>query len=205
MPEVTSPNGRSALADQALRQLFLDARSHNAWLPGELPESMLREIYDLARMGPTSTNMCPGRFVFVTTRDAKERLKPFLFETNVDKVFAASCTVIVARDTHFVDKVGDLFPGREFVAEFYRRNPEIYVETYKRNTTLQGAYLILAARSLGIDTGPMSGFDNAGVDKEFFPDGRWKSDFLINLGFGDDQNVWPRNPRLPFEDACQIL
>jgi 3-hydroxypropanoate dehydrogenase len=188
----------------ALDQIFLSARSHNAWLDKPLAESMIRSIYELAKWGPTSANVCPARFVFVTTPEGKARLLPHLFETNADKVAAAPCCVIIARDTKFTEFVPQLFPGREFIGTYFDMHPDIARETWVRNTTLQGAYLIIAARALGVDTGPMSGFDADGINAEFFPDGRWQADFICNLGYGDHSEVWPRNPRLSFDDACRI-
>lgn len=205
LTQASSDFGRGELGGNALEQLFYSARSYNVWRPEKVPEDVLKAIYDMARWGPTSANICPARFVFVTSPQAKARLKPHLFDTNTDKVEAASCCVIVARDTRFTEKVPELFPGREFIATFFEMDPVAHKDAYTRNTTLQGAYLILAARALGVDCGPMSGFSQSGVDGEFFPDGRWQSDFLINLGYGNDAEVWPRNPRLSFDDACQIL
>jgi 3-hydroxypropanoate dehydrogenase len=196
--------GSVALEAAALDQIFLTARSHNAWLDKPLPESTIRAIYDLARWGPTSANVCPARFVFVTTPEGKARLIPHMSENNAEKVEAAPCCVIVARDTKFTEFVPKLFPGREFIGTFFDMHPEIAQETWTRNTTLQGAYLIIAARALGVDAGPMSGFEADSLNAEFFPDGRWQADFICNLGYGDHSEVWPRNPRLSFEDACRI-
>lgn len=194
----------SALGAAALDKIFLTARSHNAWLDKPLSEAAIRAIYDLARWGPTSANVCPARFVFVTTPAGKARLLPHMSENNAEKVAAAPCCVIIARDTKFTEFVPQLFPGREFIGTYFDMHPEIAKETWVRNTTLQGAYLIIAARALGVDTGPMSGFEVDGVNAEFFPDGRWQADFICNLGYGDPDEVWPRNPRLSFDDACRI-
>jgi 3-hydroxypropanoate dehydrogenase len=193
-----------ALDAVALDQIFLTARSHNAWLDKPLSEATIRAIYDLARWGPTSANVCPARFVFVATPEGKARLLPHLSDNNAEKVAAAPCCVIVARDTKFTEFVPQLFPGREFIGTYFDMHPEIAKETWVRNTTLQGAYLIIAARALGVDTGPMSGFEVEGVNTEFFSDGRWQADFICNLGYGDHAEVWPRNPRLSFDDACRI-
>jgi 3-hydroxypropanoate dehydrogenase len=188
----------------ALDQIFLAARSHNAWLDKPLSEKTIRAIYDLAKWGPTSANVCPGRFVFVTTPEGKARIAPHLSENNAEKVAAAPCCVIIARDTKFTELVPELFPGREFIGTYFDMHPELAKETWVRNTTLQGAYLIIAARALGVDAGPMSGFEVDSLNAEFFPDGRWQADFICNLGYGDHSQVWPRNPRLSFETACRI-
>jgi 3-hydroxypropanoate dehydrogenase len=186
-------------------ELFDESRTYNEWLPRRIPQEQLKELYDHARWGPTSANICPARFVFVESSAAKARLKPFLFDNNQDRMMSASCCVLVARDTKFTEFVPKLFPGREMIATFFELNPDKAQEAYVRNTTLQGAYLMMAARSMGIDCGPMSGFDEPGVNAEFFPDGRWDIDFIINLGFGDVEQLWPRCPRLSFDDACRIL
>jgi 3-hydroxypropanoate dehydrogenase len=192
------------LNEQALDRLFLKARSRNAWLNVPLPDALIRELYDLAKWGPTAANTTPARFVFVRSTAAKERLRPHLMPGNVDKTMAASCCVIVAYDTRFYDLLGKLFPSRDMRSNFVGNAPRIE-ETAKRNSTLQGAYLMLAARALGLDCGPMSGFNAAGVDAEFFSDGRWKSNFLCNIGYGTDENLFPRNPRLDFDEACLDL
>ncbi len=192
------------LSEQALDRLFLKARSRNAWLNVPLPDALIRELYDLAKWGPTAANTTPARFVFVRSTAAKERLRPHLMPGNVDKTMAASCCVIVAYDTRFYDLLGKLFPSRDMRSNFVGNAPRIE-ETAKRNSTLQGAYLMLAARALGLDCGPMSGFNAAGVDAEFFSDGRWKSNFLFNIGYGTDENLYPRNPRLDFDEACLDL
>ena len=192
------------LSEQVLDQLFLKARTRNAWLNVPLPEALTRELYDLAKWGPTAANTTPARFVFVRSAAAKERLRPHLMPGNVDKTMAASCCVIVAYDTRFYDLMGKLFPSRDMRSNFVG-NERLIEETAKRNSTLQGAYLMLAARALGLDCGPMSGFNAAGVDAEFFPDGRWKSNFLFNIGYGTDENLFPRNPRLDFDEACLDL
>ena len=200
----TTPERHHRLSNQVLDRLFRTARTRNAFLPGPIPDALLRELYDLAKWGPTAANSTPARFVFVRSAAVKERLRPHLMPGNVDKTMAAPCCVIVAHDTRFYDLFGKLFPSRDMKANFVGNTPLIE-ETAKRNSTLQGAYLMLAARSLGLDCGPMSGFNAAGVDAEFFPDGRWKSNFLCNLGFGTDENLFPRNPRLDFEEACLDL
>jgi 3-hydroxypropanoate dehydrogenase len=192
------------LSAQALDTLFLKARTRNAWSPKQVSTARLRELYDLTKWGPTAANTTPARFVFVRSATAKERLKPHLTGTNVDKTMAAPCCVIIAYDSHFYDLMGKLFPSRDMRTPF-AGNPALAEETGKRNSTLQGAYMMLAARALGLDCGPMSGFNAATLDTEFFPDGRWKSNFLCNLGYGTDENLFPRNPRLDFDEACLDL
>jgi 3-hydroxypropanoate dehydrogenase len=195
---------RARLGADALDRLFLKARTRNAWLAKPISDELVRELYDLAKWGPTAANTTPARFVFVRTAAAKERLKPHLTGTNVDKTMTASCCVIVAYDSRFYDLMGKLFPSRDMRSPF-AGNAALAEETAKRNSTLQGAYMMLAARSLGLDCGPMSGFNPATLDAEFFPDGRWKSNFLFNVGYGTDENLFPRNPRLDFDEACLDL
>jgi 3-hydroxypropanoate dehydrogenase len=195
---------RARLSADALDRLFLKARTRNAWLAKPISHELVRELYDIAKWGPTAANTTPARFVFVRTAAAKERLKPHLTGTNVDKTMAAPCCVIVAHDSRFYDLMGKLFPSRDMRSPFVG-NAALAEETAKRNSTLQGAYMILAARSLGLDCGPMSGFNPVTLDAEFFPDGRWKSNFLFNVGYGTDENLFPRNPRLDFDEACLDL
>lgn len=191
------------LADACLDQILRDAHTHNAFADRPLGAATLREIYDLLKWGPTSANSSPARFVFVTSQAAKEKLRPALSEGNRDKTMAAPVTVIVAYDTEFYEHFPRLFPQSDFRSGFIA-HPERVEAFAFRNGTLQGAYLIIAARALGLDCGPMSGFDNAKVDAAFFADGKWKSNFLCNLGYGDPSSVRPRNPRLSFEEACRI-
>jgi 3-hydroxypropanoate dehydrogenase len=206
MPDATTTpaHSRSALSDAALDQLFRKARTHNGWLPKPVPKELLREIYDLARFGPTSANSSPARFVFATTPQAKERLRPSLSAGNLDKTMAAPVTVIIAYDTEFHEKLPKLFPHKDMRSVF-TGNAALIQETAFRNSSLQGAYFILAARGLGLDCGPMSGFDAAKVNTEFFPDGKWKTNFLCNLGYGEPGKLLPRSPRLSFEEACVIM
>ena len=184
--------------------LFEDARTHNAWLPRKVSEDTLRDLYDRLRWAPTSANANPGRFVFVRSSAAKQRLKPHLSPQNVDKTMSAPVCVIVAADPRFYEHMPVLAPQRDFRAMFAAA-PALADETATRNAILQGAYLILAARSLGLDCGPMSGFNRQAVDAEFLSDTQWQSNFLVNLGYGDASLLWPRNPRLSFDDACQVL
>jgi 3-hydroxypropanoate dehydrogenase len=192
------------LENGALDTLFRQARTHNAWLPRAVPETLLREVYDLAKMGPTSANGSPARFVFLTTDEAKERLIPALMPGNVDKTRSAPVVVLIAQDMEFYEKLPKLFPAGD-ARSWFATNPALVADTAARNSSLQGAYFILAARSLGLDCGPMSGFDAAKVNAEFFPDGKWRVNFLCNLGFGDSTKLFPRSPRLNFEEACLVL
>jgi 3-hydroxypropanoate dehydrogenase len=192
-----------ALDQAVLDQLFLEARTYNAWKPDPIPETTLRKLWDLARMGPTSANCSPARIVFVTSAAAKEKLKPALISTNVEKTMTAPAVAIVGHDLEFYEHLPKLFPHTDARAWFVGNRPLIETTAF-RNGTLQGAYLILAARALGLDCGPMSGFDNAMVDKLFFPGGKVRSNFLCNLGHGSAKNLFPRSPRFAFEEACRI-
>jgi 3-hydroxypropanoate dehydrogenase len=192
------------LDEDTVRMLFLDARTHFAWQDQSVSDDLLRQLYDVLRMGPTSANCCPGRFLFVRSAEAKARLKPALIPTNVDKTMAAPVTVIVAQDLAFYDRLPQLFPHTD-ARSWFAGKPALIEETAFRNSTLQGAYLILAARALGLDCGPMSGFDRAKVDAEFFAGTTVRSNFLVNLGYGDPATLFPRSPRLEFDQACQLL
>ncbi|SFW73643.1 malonic semialdehyde reductase [Luteibacter sp. UNCMF366Tsu5.1] len=193
------------LTDAALDQLFRTARTYNAWLPKEVTDEQIRQIYELAKMGPTAANASPMRLSFIKSKDAKERLKPFLSENNVEKTMAAPVTAIVATDFAFYEQLPKLFPHADARSWFVGNEPMIQ-SAGMRNGSLQGAYLILAARSLGLDCGPMSGFDQAGVDAEFFAGTHVKSNFLVNIGYGDpNKNLFGRLPRLDFDEAAQIL
>jgi 3-hydroxypropanoate dehydrogenase len=197
------------LSDAALDQLFRAARTRNGWLDTPVPETTIRAIYDLLRMGPTSANNSPARFVFLGTAAGKEKLAPFLSEGNRAKTLTAPWVAIIATDTKFYDKIPKLFPHNPGAREWFT-SPESAADNGMRNGTLQGAYLILAARSLGLDCGPMSGFDRKGVDRAFFEESgdlemvHWKSNFLCALGHGSEQNLFPRSPRLSFEEACRL-
>jgi 3-hydroxypropanoate dehydrogenase len=195
------------LSDEALNLVFREAHTHSAWLPKPVDDDLLRRVYDLAKMGPTSANTAPMRLVFVKTPAGKERLKPALMAGNVEKTMAAPVCAIVAYDLRFYEQIPRLYPQNpKFADLFTAPGKEEFTRTHAfRNGTLQGAYLIIAARALGLDTGPMSGFDNAKVDAEFFPDGRYQSNFLINLGYGDPTKVYPRNPRLEFDEVCKVV
>ena len=193
-----------ALPSDALDQAFRQARTRNGWSPQKVSEALLREVYDLAKWGPTSANASPARFVFVTSDAAKERLAPFLSASNKAKTMAAPVCCIVGYDTAFAEHLPRLFPHDQ-TAKTWFAHPQVAETTAFRNGTLQGAYLIVAARLLGLDCGPMSGFDNAGVDAEFFAGTAVKSNFLVNIGYGTEENLFARSPRLDFEEACQIL
>jgi 3-hydroxypropanoate dehydrogenase len=193
------------LSDASLDQLFRHARTFNAWQDKEVTDEQLGELYDLVKMGPTSANSSPMRLVFIKSKDAKARLKPFLSENNAEKTMAAPVTAIVATDFAFYEHLPKLFPHADARSWFVGNEPLIQA-TAMRNSSLQGAYLIMAARSLGLDCGPMSGYDQAGLDAEFFAGSQVKSNFLVNIGYGDpDKNLFGRLPRLAFDDAAQIL
>ncbi|HEX4056358.1 MAG TPA: malonic semialdehyde reductase [Tepidisphaeraceae bacterium] len=194
------------ISDQCLDVIFREARTYSVWLPKPVSDDVLRAAYDLAKLGPTSANTMPMRIVFVKSKAAKERLKSLLDGGNVEKTMAAPATAIIAYDLQFYEFIPRLFPQAPGFRDVFAK-PESAERTKThafRNGTLQGAYFVIAARSLGLDCGPMSGFDNAKVDAEFFPDGRYKSNFLINIGYGDPSKLQPRNPRLEFDEACRI-
>jgi len=192
------------LSEAALDQLFRSARTFNAWLPKEVSDEKLHQLYELAKFGPTSANASPMRVVFVKSKEAKAMLSPFLSEGNRPKTMAAPVTAIVATDHEFYEKLPQLFPHADARSWFVGNQPLIDTTAF-RNGSLQGAYLIMAARSIGLDCGPMSGFDNAGVDAAFFAGTSIKSNFLINIGYGDaSRDLFPRSPRLSFDEACRI-
>ena len=196
---------RGKLDDAALDLIFRDARTQNGWLDTPVSDAQLHEIYELMRLGPTSANSCPARIVFLRTAAAKARLLPALSRGNVDKTKAAPVTAILGYDTRFFERLPKLFPHKPEMADAFRANTVLAESTAFRNGTLQGAYFMIAARAIGLDVGGMSGFDNAKVDAEFFPDGRVKSNFLCNVGHGDPAKVLPRLPRLDFDEACTLL
>lgn len=193
------------LNDAGLDLLFRNARTLRAWNDRPVTDVVLRALYDLMRWGPTSFNCSPGRIVFVRTAEAKQRLLPALIESNRKQTMAAPVTAIVAHDLRFYEFLPRLHTSNPDAKAIFEGKPEIAAVNALRNGSLQGGYLILAARSLGLDCGPMSGFDNAAVDKEFFPDGRVKSNFLCNLGYGDRTNLRPRATRLDFDEACKVI
>ncbi|HEX9483144.1 MAG TPA: malonic semialdehyde reductase [Gemmatimonadaceae bacterium] len=205
--------------DRALDILFREARTHGKWQPRPVADETIRSLYELMKWAPTSANAAPARFVFVRSQEAKERLKPALAPLNVEKTMTAPVTAIIAYDLKFYEQLPKLFPHNTGMAKHFQNNPDMVETTAKRNSSLQGAYLILAARALGLDCGPMSGFDHAkideaffaagepcfGCDQEFFAEGHVKSNFLCNLGYGDPSALFPRLPRLAFAEACSLL
>jgi 3-hydroxypropanoate dehydrogenase len=203
-PATVSAITKTVISNDCIDQLFREARTHNVWLSQPVSSELLRQAYELATFGPTSANTTPARYVFLTTPESKERLRPALVPGNVDKTMTAPVTVIVAWDTEFYHKLPKLFPHKD-MRPMFLNNAQFAEATAFRNGSLEGGYFILAARALGLDCGPMSGFDAARVDAEFFPDGKWKTNFLCNLGYGDHTKLSPRNPRLPFDEACLVL
>lgn len=192
------------LSEASLDQLFRQARTFNAWLPKEVSDEQLHRLYELAKFGPTSANSSPMRAVFVKSKEAKAKLAPFLSEGNRAKTMEAPVTAIIATDHEFYEQLPRLFPHADARSWFVGNQPLIDTTAF-RNATLQGAYVLMAARALGLDCGPMSGFDNAGVDAAFFSGTAVKSNFLISIGYGDaSRNLFPRSPRLSFDEACTI-
>ncbi|HEY2622650.1 MAG TPA: malonic semialdehyde reductase [Dyella sp.] len=193
------------LSEAALDQLFRSARTFNAWLPKDVSDAQLHELYELAKFGPTSANSSPMRLIFVKSKEAKEKLAPFLSESNRAKTMVAPVTAIVATDYAFYEKLPQLFPHADARSWFVGNQPLIDGTAF-RNGSLQGAYVIIAARALGLDCGPMSGFDAAGVDAAFFAGTTVRANFLINIGYGDaSRDMFPRSPRLSFDEACRIV
>lgn len=196
---------QQALDNTAIAQLFTQAHTHIRWQDRAIDTETLQHLYEVVKWAPTSMNTSPARFVFVTSQAAKERLRPTLAPTNVEKMLTASLTVIVASDPKFYEQLPILFPAYPNAREMYHDKPEWAAETAFRNSSMQGAYLIMAARALGLDCGPMSGFDNGKVDAEFFAENGYRSNFLINIGYAGESSTYPRGPRLSFEQAVQIL
>ena len=190
---------------RALNQLFFEARTHNAWLDRDVPDEMLHRLVDIMKWPPTSANCSPARILFLRSEAAKKRLEPHLMEGNKAKTMAAPVCAIIGYDLKFYEKLDKLFPHDLTARSWFEGNDELIEATAFRNGSLQGAYFIMAARALGLDTGPMSGFDNAAVDAEFFPDGAIKSNFLCNLGYGDPAALFPRSPRFDFDEMAKIL
>ena len=207
------------LGNEALDRLFREGRSFSYWLDKPVSDDTLRQLYDLARLGPTSANSNPARILFVRSAESKARLLPLLAPSNVEKVRAAPVTAIIGYDLHFYEKIPKLFPHAPHYREMFLNSPELAEVTARRNSSLQGAYLIMAARALGLDCGPLSGFDNAkvdevffktcneveGYDQEMFRESSIRSNFLCNLGYGDRSKLKPRSPRLDFDEACALL
>jgi len=208
-----------ALPDTALDTLFRKGRTFSSWQPRPVADDTLRDLYDLLKWAPTSANASPARFAFIRSKEAKERLRPALAPLNIEKTMTAPVTVIVAYDLKFYERLPKLFPQNPGMAKLFQDNPDMVETTAKRNSSLQGAYMIMAARALGLDCGPLSGFDHAkvdeaffaagqpcfGCDQEFFAEGHVKSNFLCNLGYGDPAKLFPRLPRLTFSEACTLL
>ncbi len=190
--------------DQALDLVFREARTRNGWEARKVTTTLMQAVYYLTKGGPTSANCSPAWFAFVSSDAAKARLKPHLLAGNQDKTMAAPCCVIIGQDLEFYEKLPELFPHTD-AKSWFAGNDALIAETAFRNSSLQGAYFMIAARALGLDCGPMSGFDKDGVDKEFFAGTNIKSNFLCNIGYGTDENLFPRSPRLAFDDACEIL
>ncbi len=191
--------------EAALRQIFLDARSYNGWLDKPVSDECLRQVVDLMKMGPTSANCQPIRILFLKSKEAKERLKPHLMEGNVHKAMTAPVVAIFAHDLEFYERLPKYFPHTD-AKSWFVGNDKLIEETAFRNGTLQAAYFLIAARALGLDCGPMSGFDNEGVDREFFADRpKWKSNFICAMGYGDPASLFPRSPRPDFEELAEIL
>lgn len=188
----------------ALRQLFDEARTHNAWLDQPVPEHLLRQLYDLMKWGPTSANCSPARIVFVQSHAAKARLAPCMSEGNRAKTLKAPVTAIIGMDMAFYDHLPQLFPHNLDARNWFAGKPEFIATTAMRNSSLQGGYFILAARALGLDCGPMSGFDAEAVNAAFFAGTQIQANFLCNLGYGDPVGLFPRNPRLSFGQACRM-
>lgn len=193
------------LSDKDLDLIFREARSFSTWTDRKVSEVTLQAVYDLMRWGPTSANCSPARLVFLASDEARERMKPHIAPGNLDKLMTAPVTAIIASDSKFYDRIPELMPHNPGAREWFSGDEALAAETAFRNSTLQGGYFIIAARALGLDCGPMSGFDADGVNAEFFPDGQVKANFLCALGYGKPEDLFPRSPRLEFDDACQIL
>lgn len=193
-----------AVNQSALNTLFTTARTHNGWLAKQVSDATLHEIYDLLKMGPTSANCSPARFVFIRTPEGKEKLRPALSGGNLEKTLSAPVTAIVAWDSAFYDRLPELFPHGD-ARSWFTSSPELAEETAFRNSAMQAAYLLFACRAIGLDTGPMSGFDRKAVDAAFFADSGYRSTLLVNIGYGDESKLFGRLPRLGFDDACQLM
>ena len=184
--------------------LFREARTHNKWQDKPVTDEQIHQLYDLLKFGPTSANSSPARLVFIRTKEGKEKLRPALSSGNTEKTMTAPVTAIIAYDPKFFEKLPTLFPHNPDATSWFTSNDSLAATTAFRNGTLQGAYLMIAARSLGLDIGGMSGFDNDIVDKAFFADNGWRSNFLCNIGYGDPAGVFSRSPRLDFDEACVL-
>ncbi len=192
------------LERRALDTLFTNARSQNGWLDKDVTEVQIHQIFDLMKFAPTAANTCPARLTFVTSEAAKQKLKPHLDDANVEKAVSAPAVAIISYDTEFYEKLDYLFPHTD-AKSWYAGKPDKIKSVGEMNATLQGAYFMLAARAVGLDCGPMGGFNNDSLDGDFFPDGKTKSIFLCGIGFGDATKIFPRSPRLSFDEACEII
>ena len=192
------------LPEEALETIFTKARTHKDWLPNAVSEELLREVYDLMKWGPTSANSCPARIVFVKSKDTKDKLLTCVSPGNIEKIKTAPVTAIIAQDMEFYEKLPTLAPHAD-VRSWFAGNQPFIEATAAQSSTLQGAYFMIAARSLGLDCGPMAGFDNGKVDAAFFQGTTWRSNFICNIGYGDPSKLFPRSPRLGFDEACRIL
>lgn len=195
---------KTAIAESAIQQIFTEARTHHSWLQKAVPDEVLKEIYEITKWGPTSANSNPMRILFVKSQAAKEKLYPALMGSNLDSVVGAPVTAVIAHDQKFYEYLPALFPAFN-MKPMFEGNPAMADLTALVNGTLQGAYFMIAARALGLDVGPMAGFSNAKVDEAFFKGTTWKSNFLCNIGYGDDTKLYPRGPRHDFEMACKIV
>jgi 3-hydroxypropanoate dehydrogenase len=195
----------TSLSQDAIAQLFLEARTHNDWQDKDVSDDLLEKVWDMARWAPTSMNCCPARITFIKSAEAKEKLVACLSEGNVKKTLAAPVTAIIAMDMRFFTNLPRLFPSFPGAAEMFESTPDLSDETAFRNSTLQGAYFLLACRAVGLDCGPMSGFDKNKVDDAFFKDSTFKSNFLMNIGYGDKAGLYDRGPRPAFDEVCKVL
>ena len=200
----STPTRDAPVSDAVVAQLFSEARTRNAWSDRPVPEALLRRLYDLTKFGPTAVNTTPARFVFLTSPEARARLAPHMAEGNRAKTLQAPVNLIIGQDIEFHEHLPTLFPHAPGAKDWFG-DEAVRRESAFRNASLQGGYLMIAARALGLDVGPMSGFDPAGVKAEFFPDTTVEPNFIVNLGYGTDENLFPRSPRLAFEDAASIL
>ena len=188
-----------------IKDIFVSGRTHNDWIEKDVPESLLHELYNLMKWGPTSANCSPARITFIKSKESKERLVKYLIDSNIEKTISAPVTAIIAYDTKFFEFIPKLFPHNPEAKEWFSGSDEFAEITAFRNSSLQGAYFILAARTLGLDCGPMSGFDNIGLDNEFFSASNFKSNFICNIGYGDHNKLFDRSPRFDFDEVCKIL
>ena len=188
-----------------IKDLFIAGRTHNDWIEKDVPDSLLHELYNLMKWGPTSANCSPARITFIKSQEAKNRLVKYLIESNIEKTISAPVSAIIAYDTKFYEFIPKLFPHNPEAKEWFSGSEEFAEVTAFRNSSLQGAYFILAARTLGLDCGPMSGFDNVGIDNEFFSESNFKSNFICNIGYGDHDKLFDRSPRFDFDEVCKIL